>query len=128
MKILEIQKELDKLKPLRFSPKKDKPKSIKECVKRMINGEATYMNSDTSPQCQTNRYRGIADMYRLSKHYFPTTQLHTILDYLSNKKTNFCTTTNQNVYSCKFTNYHRVNKSPQVRIGGSRGRAVQVEK
>lgn len=99
MKIEEIEKELDKLKPLKFNNKKALPKSYEECIDRVIQGEATFMNSDIYPQCHSSKMRGIADIYRTCKHYFPNVKLKNIVQHARKKPHQFCCTTNQTVFS-----------------------------
>ena len=123
MKIEEIEKELDKLKPLKFSIKKEQPKNYKDCIDRVIQGEATFMNSDIYPQCHSNKARGTADIYRTCKFYFPNTKLKDVINYIKPKAKDFCTTTNQTV----FYRYGNNNYIIRIRIGHSSKKPVTIE-
>ncbi len=105
MKLKEIQENLDTLKTLKFSENKTF-NNITEvldfaCLSNYhINNSTMLSNSKKKIQCPQGRMRGISDLYRISKHYFPNTQLNDVLDYIKSKPFHhlYCYTTNQDVF------------------------------
>jgi hypothetical protein len=104
-----IQKELDTCKPLRFA-KNYKPKNVEDVVIRACSGFPTYYVESGKTQCDSDRLRGIADIYRIAKYYFKDATLKEIRDIIkdtSNINELYCTTTNQTVHHI---NHHYVHK------------------
>lgn len=123
MKIEEIQKELDKLPTLKFHKNKPIPKNEKEALDRILGGEATFMNSERYAQCANYRMRGINNIYRLVKNYYPDITLKYILTELNHKAPSFCDQTNQHVYTTN--SYGTKISKPYVRLAGRK--KVQVD-
>lgn len=121
MKIEEIEKILDKkYKPLRF--KGVTPKTYAAAIQLAIDGQATYLNSDKTPQCPKDRMRGVRDIYRICKYYFPEIKLKTVLEKLQPQVHSFCNETKQSVYQgYKYHNYENV----KINIG--KQRPVEIE-
>jgi len=116
MKIEEIEKELDKLPKLRFNKNKPLPKNKKEVLNRILQGEATFMNSDRYVQCAKYRMRGINNIYRTIKNYFPDTTLKYVLDECYSRSPTFCDQTNQHVYTNQ-TYGSKISK-PYIKLAG----------
>ena len=62
----------------------------------------TVYSKSNSLQCKCTIGRGIGDIYRLCKNYFPETKLKDVVDYLENnrkgKRIQYCYTTKQTVF------------------------------
>lgn len=98
----EIENDLNKLSLIRFK-KKYKFNDFKEVIKFALIGEKntqTYYSKNGTKQCEENKMRGIADLYRLSKNYFPDVKLKDVYE-ITNKLFCYqgeCATTHQSVY------------------------------
>lgn len=98
----DIQNHLDKLISLKFKIDREFD-SWKNVIKHAINNTYTVNNStvystNNKFQCSRNRYRGIADLYRIVHYYFPEVELKTVYDYVRNNQLiTFCSQTFQNV-------------------------------
>lgn len=102
MKLAELELDLQKLKLIKFRiafNENYRPKNIKECIYRILAGETTYMAISGNRQCPRFRSRGISDIYRLCKFYFPNITLKTVLTNLKGKGHTQCLTTNQTVFN-----------------------------
>lgn len=105
MKLKEIQENLDTLKTLKFSKNKSF-NNITEvldfaCINDYHTDNSTMLsNSNKKIQCNSNRMRGISDLYRISKYYFPDTKLDDIVKYIKSRPFQYlyCYTTNQDVF------------------------------
>lgn len=104
MKLKEIQENLDTLKTLKFSKNKSF-NNITEvldfaCLNDYNTDNSTTFSNSNKIQCPKTRMRGISDLYRICKHYFPNTKLDDILKYIKSKpfQYHYCYTTNQDVF------------------------------
>jgi len=97
MKIELIEEKLNKQKPLKF--KGYVPTNLNDAITKIINGKETFTDlRKKRPQCSKNRYRGVTDIYKLCKYYFPDTSLRKILANLDKRYRTYCSTTYQSVY------------------------------
>ncbi len=112
----DIEKDLEKLGTLKFKEEKVF-KDFKEVIDfanvrtctKYVNGKFETIITDNStrhsknnrPQCPNSRSRGLADITRIVKHYFPNVSLKEIYDYsIHNFYISYCGDTRQDV--CKF--------------------------
>lgn len=123
MKIQEIQTDLERLSKIKFNKKveTDKFKNYKQVIDQaVIQGNSTVMDHGKGYQCPPGRKRGIADLFRLCKYYFPETKLCDITKYMQNTKfaASFCGTTNQTVYRNANMpySYRGQTKTPYIRL------------
>lgn len=94
----DIEEDLKTLKPINFKTLNFNPKSIKDVISNLLdNCAATYIGSRI--QCEGGRSRGIADIYRLCRYYFPNTTLQEVIKAVEKRDNSFCCTTNQTVFN-----------------------------
>jgi len=111
MKLSDIQANLDTLKPIHFNlNEKYNFKDINEVLRFATN--SSYLVDNTTyiqgrQQCYRQRRRGIADLYRLCKYYFPQTTLEDVVEAVKSipMQRNYCWTTNQDVFRYYRENY-----------------------
>lgn len=104
MKLSDIQANLDTLKPIHFNlNEKYNFKDITDILKFATNSSyninnTTYMGK--RKQCPRQRKRGISDLYRLCKYYFPETTLENVVKAIksTSMQRSYCCTTNQDVF------------------------------
>lgn len=104
MKIEDIQANLDSLKTLKFKENKEF-KNLREVIDFAIvrdyrvDNSTMYSKAKSKIQC-LNKQRGIADLYRIGRHYFPNTKLNDVIEVIKEKPVyyHYCYTTNQDVF------------------------------
>ncbi len=68
-----IERNSKRWKPTRLEG--EKPKDLAELIYRMIDGERTFIEGNTLPQCGKKRLRSIEDIFRIAKYYKPSITL-----------------------------------------------------
>lgn len=139
MKLEEIEKDLKKLKPIRF--KKDyKATSLKNVIEDALRndsdticGLSTY-HLNNKLQCEGSdnykshvRLRGIADLYRLARNYYPNTKLKEVVNLLKNRQRQYCTTTHQTVYYRNPLGNNEPYYPKEIEVRLSNKRKVKIE-
>lgn len=128
MKIEDIQANLDTLPTIKF--KDCSYSNIDDILKKILNNNytidnSTYYSKNNRKQCNQFSSRGIADIYRLCKYYFPETTLKEVVDSLQKRTLNYgyCFTTNQDVFKdsykdnmWKVGNIEADKKDPSIRL------------
>lgn len=93
----ELEEQIRKLKPLKF--KNIIPENYKETIKLLIKGNSTYLDSDKTPQCRSNRSRGLRDIYRTVLYYHPDISFEDVVNETCKKSSSmFCDDTKQTVF------------------------------
>jgi len=110
----ELEKEIRKLKPLKF--RIQTPKNYKETIRLLVGGTPTYLNSDKTAQCGSNRSRGLRDIYRTVLYYHPNTSFKDVFNETCNTASSmFCDDTDQTVFMPRYRTKQK--NKVQVRIG-----------
>lgn len=133
MKIEDIQKNLDTLKPLKFSNDKKEFKNIEEIIRFACQRDFLIDNSTKQGnrlQCSRVKSRGIADLYRICKNYFPNTTLKDVVKTVEKipMSYHYCHTTNQDVYrtsdkgdyTIAYTGVDSIKSDPAIRLKNRR--------
>jgi len=117
MKIEDIEADLDELSLIKLRGNK-KYSNFKEVLNDALLGKSTIMVHNGNTQCGSNRARGFADLYRLTKYYFPKTSLKQIINFVNSEYScnlQQCYETNQTVCYKIYHNY-RGNKLKENEI------------
>ncbi len=107
MKIEDIQANLDELPLIKFRGDK-KYNDYEEVLTEAMLGKTTLMVHNNNVQCGPHRLRGFADLYRLTRYYFPKTSLKQIIEFAKSEyrcNLSECAETNQTVCYMPTNNY-----------------------
>jgi len=122
----EVEEDLKTLKPIRFKTLDFNPKTIKNVLDNLLINKAATYSVEGRIQCEGKRSRGVADMYRLCRYYFPEVTLKQVYKALRSRTIgcSFCYTTNQDVYN---TSYNANYRSSPAKIRLSNRKAVRID-